>query len=594
VVSFSSIYETFKTFAMKTLGLTLAFVCLYLVHFGKTYVESTSVFFDSDKYAITESERLKITDFVSALDLSGDYEFQITGHTDHEGSHQYNRDLSQKRAQTVLELISSSGVPADQCTIEWFGETKLLSTRKDVQSKAKNRRVEILFKRYSFETVEELIDELSRSTKNKFLVDAKSENLLVCSGGTKLAVKENAFLTSDSTPYSGNVLLEVTEALHSKDFLKNGLATVCDGRILKSGGMVKIVAKSENGKELLLRDNDQISMALPTMGSPQQGFELFTSDNGQDWVETNQKPLNQYALDIPPRPYLKVRYVRNNIPQFDESTKPHKPIEPVYPRQPTKPRWESYEREIRWYQFLSANDIRQRDSLNYEDAMMRYRKRMAKYEVDITVFEDRCSKYPADLELYYKRLAAWNQEKAKFLKEQEAKSKYIIDPILDYDKAVQVYKKELKEWESLRDKAEAEYLAEMDKLGVPQDVDLSYFVFRNTGLGWANCDRFYSVPEEAKMDLTVAVPDFDDYKVYLVFHGERIVLPLRPGNENNYLVENIPSYLLGTIVSYKIEDGKILYAEAEFQGQRMSALQFEHCKVSDLKKKLNKLGNEFS
>jgi hypothetical protein len=579
---------------MKTLSLTLAFVCLYLVHFGKTYVQTTTVLFDSDKHVVTESERLKITEFISTVDLSGDYEFQITGHTDHEGSHEYNRELSLNRAQAVLELINSSGVPEDQCTIEWFGETKLLSINTDQRSKAKNRRVEIVFKRYSFETVNELIDELSRSTKNRFLVNSNSENLLECSGGTRLAVKENAFLTTDSIPYTGNVVMEVTEALHSTDFLKNGLATVCDGRILKSGGMVKIEAKSENGDELLLRDNNQISMALPAMGTPQEGFELFTSADGQDWVETNQKPLNQYALDIPPRPYLKVRYVRNKIPQFDESTKPHKPIEPVYPRQPTKPRWESYEREIRWYQFLSANEIRQRDSLNYEDAMMRYRKRMAKYEEDITVFEDRCSKYPADLELYYKRLAAWNQEKAKFLKEQEAKSKYIIDPILDYDKAVKVYKKELKEWESLRDKAEAEYLAEMDKIGVPQDVDLSYFVFRNTGLGWVNCDRFYSVPEEAKMDLAVTVPDYDDYKVYLVFQGERIVLPLRPGNENNYLVENIPSYLIGTIVSYKVEDGKILYAEAKYKGQSNCALQYEPCKVSDLKKKLNKLGNEFS
>lgn len=579
---------------MKTLSLTLAFVCLSLVHFGKTYVQTTTVLFDSDKHVVTESERLKITEFISTVDLSGDYEFQITGHTDHEGSRVYNRELSLKRAQAVLELINSSGVPEDPCTIEWFGETKLLSINTDQRSKAKNRRVEIVFKCYSFETVNELIDELSRPTKNKFLVNSNSENLLECSGGTRLAVKENAFLTSDSIPYRGNVLMEVTEALHSSDFLKNGLATVCDGRILKSGGMVKIEAKSENGKELLLRDNNQISIALPAMGTPQEGFELFTSDNGQDWVETNQKPLNQYALDIPPRPYLKVRYVRNKIPQFDESTKPHKPIEPVYPRQPTKPRRESYERKIRWYQFLSANEIRQRDSLNYQDAMMRYRKRMAKYEEDITVFEDRCSKYPANLELYYKRLATWNREKAKFLKEQEAKSKYIIDPILDYDKAVKLYKKELQEWESLRDKAEAEYLAEMDKIGVPQDVDLSYFVFRNTGLGWANCDRFYSVPEEAKMDLAVTVPDYDDYKVYLVFQGERIVLPLRPGKENNYLVKNIPSYLIGTIVSYKVEDGKILYAEAEYQGQRNCALQFEPCKVSDLKKKLNKLGNEFS
>jgi len=579
---------------MKTLSLTLVSLCLSLVLFGRTLIETKTVYFESDRHLLTDSEKSKISDFIKTLDLSGDCEIQISGHTDHEGTVRYNKELSQKRADAVKNYLQRCGVPSEICVIEWYGETRLLTPGRDTQAKSKNRRVEIRFKRFHFESVDELIEELSRSTKNKFLIDTHSESLLECSDGTKISINNEAFITADSVPYSGEVQVEITEAIHSADFLKNGLATVCDGKILKSGGMVHIEAKSETGQELLLKDEDQLSLALPSLGTPQTGFELFTSESGQNWEQTNQKALYNYPLDIPPRPHLKVRYVRNKIPTFDESTKPHKPIEPVYPRQPTKPRWVSYEREIKWYQFFSSSEIRKKDSINFEDAMMRYRKRMKKYEEDIVVFEERCSKYPTDLALYYKRLASWNQEKAEFIKKQQTKRKYIVDPRINYDKSVKAYKAELKDWEDLRDEAEAEYFAAIDKVGIPQDLDLNYFVFRSTGLGWANCDRFYTVPEGAKMDLVVHVPDYDNYKVYLVFDEDRIVLPLQSLAENQYFIENIPAYLQGTIVSYKVEEGNLYYSEAAFDGQNNYSLSYKRVKVSELKERLNSLGSSLS
>lgn len=579
---------------MKTLAITLALMCISLVHFGKTSVQNLTVHFNSDQYVLLSDEQSRIEDFFKKYFPSGDFEVQIKGHTDHEGNFDYNKKLSLLRAESVKNLIVSQGIDPSQCKIEWFGETKLLTSDIDEYSKAKNRRVEITLKLYNFESYSELINELSRSSINKFVFDSHDEILLECSKGTKLSIDENSFLNADSTLYEGKIQLEIIEAIETTDFLINGLATISDGKILKSGGMVKTSAQSEDGKELILSNENRFNLAIPSMNTSFSGYKLFTSETGNDWTETTEIPLQNFKLNIPPRPILTVQYVKNKIPRFDESTKPYKPVEPVYPRQPTKPRWTSYETEIKWFEIFSAKSKRKRDSARFEDSMMRYRARMKSYEQEIAVFDERCSKYPDDLEIYYERLNDWYQEKAAFIKEHSQDPKYVVADPNNYDAAIKLYQQRLKEWQIIRDKAEDQYLAELDKMELSPDLNLNYFIFKNTGLGWANCDRFYSVPEDAKMNLTVSVSDQSDYEVFLVFKGERIVIPLTPNGKNEYIVNAIPAYQLGTIISYQIRDGKIYYAETEFNGNPRYKLKFEPITCTKLKRKFNNIGSELS
>jgi outer membrane protein OmpA-like peptidoglycan-associated protein len=68
----------------------------------------------------------------------------IYGHTDSSGSDAYNQDLSERRAQSVANYLSTRGVNRVRMATQGFGETQLLISPERTESdRQANRRVEI-------------------------------------------------------------------------------------------------------------------------------------------------------------------------------------------------------------------------------------------------------------------------------------------------------------------------------------------------------------------------------------------------------------------------------------------------------------------
>lgn len=67
--------------------------------------------------------------------------FKVEGHTDAVGKAGYNQQLSEKRAQSVLEFLSNKGVERDRLTAEGKGASELLLP--DKPDAMENRRVRI-------------------------------------------------------------------------------------------------------------------------------------------------------------------------------------------------------------------------------------------------------------------------------------------------------------------------------------------------------------------------------------------------------------------------------------------------------------------
>ena len=69
--------------------------------------------------------------------------FEIDGHTDSDGSDEYNQVLSEKRANSVKNFLVSQGVTAE-ITTKGYGESKPVASNDTAEGKQKNRRVEII------------------------------------------------------------------------------------------------------------------------------------------------------------------------------------------------------------------------------------------------------------------------------------------------------------------------------------------------------------------------------------------------------------------------------------------------------------------
>lgn len=70
--------------------------------------------------------------------------FRIEGHTDSQGSAEYNQKLSERRANAVRDYLIQHGITSDRLEAVGYGESKPVASNRTAAGRAKNRRVEII------------------------------------------------------------------------------------------------------------------------------------------------------------------------------------------------------------------------------------------------------------------------------------------------------------------------------------------------------------------------------------------------------------------------------------------------------------------
>ena len=104
------------------------------------------VFFDWDKYNLTDRARQIIADAAANSKKVTYTKIESNGFTDTSGSAKYNQGLSVRRAQAVAAQLVKDGVPKKDIVITGFGESHpLVPTGPNVRE-PQNRRVEIVIK----------------------------------------------------------------------------------------------------------------------------------------------------------------------------------------------------------------------------------------------------------------------------------------------------------------------------------------------------------------------------------------------------------------------------------------------------------------
>jgi len=99
--------------------------------------------FKTDSDELT-AESLAILDGVSAtLSENPQLRVMVAGHTDSDGDDAYNKDLSQRRAQSVVNYLTNQGVDGQNMIARGFGEEQPIAGNDTTEGKAENRRVEL-------------------------------------------------------------------------------------------------------------------------------------------------------------------------------------------------------------------------------------------------------------------------------------------------------------------------------------------------------------------------------------------------------------------------------------------------------------------
>ena len=87
-------------------------------------------------YEVLNSVALVLKEFNQTL-------VDVNGHTDSDGSDQYNEELSSRRANAVAQYLVSQQLDSQRFSVQGLGESQPIASNASASGKAQNRRVEI-------------------------------------------------------------------------------------------------------------------------------------------------------------------------------------------------------------------------------------------------------------------------------------------------------------------------------------------------------------------------------------------------------------------------------------------------------------------
>ncbi|PSR03937.1 MAG: hypothetical protein BRD50_04885 [Bacteroidetes bacterium SW_11_45_7] len=143
---YASQTETVNTTGKSVTDTMRSMVYVDKIERGKTY-KLENVYFDLNKATLRPSSRKALDSlYLLLLDHPGII-IELSAHTDSRGNKEYNKNLSQKRAESCVSYLRKKGIPKERLKAKGYGESQLLNKCKDgvecsEEQHQKNRRTE--------------------------------------------------------------------------------------------------------------------------------------------------------------------------------------------------------------------------------------------------------------------------------------------------------------------------------------------------------------------------------------------------------------------------------------------------------------------
>jgi len=137
-----------------------------------------------------------------------------------------------------------------------------------------------------------------------FKVSADKPSVVTGRKGTKISINPNDLATESGKPLGQNIEVELKELTNQEQLLKSNAQTVCNGKLLVSGGAY-FIGLTSNGELLKLKDGKTLSVQFPKLSDKEMAlFYGQRNDLGEmNWqkatetFKTIQQPPVQQKAD---------------------------------------------------------------------------------------------------------------------------------------------------------------------------------------------------------------------------------------------------------------------------------------------------------
>lgn len=618
---------------MKKLLFCLAYLAMSLTQLTGQEQISKNIYFPTDVFTLDDQSENELQQFLSQLDQYTEHDITIVGHTDQDGSDEYNLSLSERRAASVADYFNSKGISSGILDVSYKGEAQLVNHSNLDNLKKQNRRVSIVAQVYKYENVNEFIELLDNENVNKHTINTNNEVELFLNKGTEVSIPKNAFCLEDGTPVDNkNVDLTIKEAFSYMDMIDQQLFTQTEDQILETGGMIYISA-TKDGQKLNLQEGKSIDLTYPIQ-KPLKGMELFVpeyqkgSEDPTDFVwkttgkaipsvepkkeeafkQVDLSPILDYPFDelLAEKPSITFE----DMPKFPRAVKkPYPPSDKIYTQEKYKEVYKKYEVALE----------------EYKKDQKTYPARLKEWSKEVDLRKKAIAKHRYALKIYYTQKRVHNA--IQRLEEREVKEShdklltelfdflYKPSPNIPFDEkqlvkeAFQDVARDVKENTSLKIFPSSNMVTRSGKYcedffyilqakqrqletgEFSQDAlnakRASRYVVSTTDLGWINCDRFYDVPQEDKTNLTLANVE-NGVKCFMVFKNIKSVL--RPSGMKDKSFKDIPKGELVTLLALKFMNDKAYIAKHEVTTGSVKKMELDY-KVTTLSKLKNIIKN---
>jgi len=105
-------------------------------------LSSNKIRFATNSAEIDTTSFSLLSDLIASAQNCAEAKIEIGGHTDSRGSDEYNLQLSQQRATSVMNYLVKNGIKATRLSAVGYGEKNPIADNETEEGLAKNRRIE--------------------------------------------------------------------------------------------------------------------------------------------------------------------------------------------------------------------------------------------------------------------------------------------------------------------------------------------------------------------------------------------------------------------------------------------------------------------
>lgn len=108
-------------------------------------VAKRTIYFEFDDFRVSEEDQLALMAHAKKLLGNKKAHLRLEGHTDEQGSREYNVALGERRAKSALNILRMKGVSPDQISVVSFGKERPAVAGHEESAWRYNRRAELVY-----------------------------------------------------------------------------------------------------------------------------------------------------------------------------------------------------------------------------------------------------------------------------------------------------------------------------------------------------------------------------------------------------------------------------------------------------------------